>query len=173
MSHRKAKEAPKLFVCEKEFLKKKVLDTMRKVSDIVGSSLGPGGRVTMIESDYPGIPNKLTKDGVTIFRSLGARDPFEHLIIESTRDVAQRTATEAGDGTTTATVLAYHIVQNLFDFCEQNKKYSPQKAARRISKVTEEILIPFIKSQTISIGEDNKHLLKMVAQISANGDSDM
>lgn len=173
MSHRKAKTAPKTFVCDKEFLKKKVLSTMKKVSDIVGSSMGPGGRVTMIESDYPGLPNKLTKDGVTIFKSLGAIDAYEHLIIESTRDVAQRTATEAGDGTTTATVLAHSIIQHLFDFCEKNPRYSPQKATRRITKVTEDILIPYIKSRTIKITEENQALLKMVAKISANGDGDM
>ena len=114
MAHRKAKDAAKIFACDKEFLKTKVLTTMKKISDIVGSSLGPGGKVTMIESDYPGIPNKLTKDGVTIFKSLGARDAYEHLIIESTRDVAQRTASEAGDGTTTATVLSHSIVSTIF-----------------------------------------------------------
>lgn len=173
MSHRKAKTAPKTFVCDKEFLKKKVLSTMKKVSDIVGSSMGPGGRVTMIESDYPGIPNKLTKDGVTIFKSLGAIDAYEHLIIESTRDVAQRTATEAGDGTTTATVLAHAIIQHLFDFCEKNPKYSPQKATRRITKVTEELLLPYIQSRTIKITPENQGLLKMVAKISANGDEAM
>jgi chaperonin GroEL len=173
MSARKAKSAPKIFACDQKFLKNKVLDTMRKVSDIVGSSLGPGGRVTMIESDYPGIPNKLTKDGVTIFKSLGSNDAYEHLIIESTRDVAQRTATEAGDGTTTATVLAYSIIQNLFDFCEKNPKYSPQKATRRISEITEKVLMPYIKSRSIKIGEENQKLLKMVAKISANGDDDM
>lgn len=173
MSHRKAKSAPKMFQCEQKFLKDKVLTTMRKVSDIVGSSLGPGGRVTMIESDYPGIPNKLTKDGVTIFKSLGARDAYEHLIIESTRDVAQRTATEAGDGTTTATVLSYSIIKNLFAFCEANPKYSPQKATRRISKVTEDILIPYINSRSIKVTEENKDMLKMVAKISANGDDEM
>lgn len=173
MSYRKAKTAPKMFACDREFLKNKVVTTMKKVSDIVGSSMGPGGRVTMIESDYPGIPNKLTKDGVTIFKSLGANDAYEHLIIESTRDVAQRTATEAGDGTTTATVLSYSIIQNLFDFCDKNPKYSPQKATRRIAKVTEDILIPYINSRTIKITEDNKEMLRMVAKISANGDSDM
>jgi len=146
---------------------------MQRVSDIVGSSLGPGGKVTLIESDYPGLPNKLTKDGVTIFKSLGARDPYEHLIIESARDTAQRTATEAGDGTTTATLLAYNIIKNLFEFCEKNPKYSPQKAAREITKVTEQILLPYIHSRSIPVDEDNKDILKMVAQISANGDSDM
>lgn len=146
---------------------------MRKISDIVGSSMGPSGRVTMIESDWPGIPNSLTKDGVTIFKSLGAQDAYEHLIIECARDSATRTATEAGDGTTTATVLSYNIVQNLFEFCEKNPKYSPQKAVRRISKITEKILVPYIESRAIKITEENKKLLKMVAKISANGDEDM
>lgn len=173
MAHRKAKTAPKIFETEPKNLKKIVLRVMDRVAQAVGSSMGPGGKVTLIESDYPGIPNKLTKDGVTIFKALGAIDPYEHLIIESARDVAQRTVSEAGDGTTTATVLSNAIIHNLFDFCEKNRKYSPQKAARRIQKVTKEVLIPFVKSKAIKIGEENQHLLKMVATISANGDSDM
>jgi chaperonin GroEL len=173
MSHRKAKSAPKMFETNQEKLRKLVLTTMRRVSEAVGSSLGPGGKVTMIESDYPGIPNTLTKDGVTIFKSLGDSNAYAHLIIESARDVATRTASEAGDGTTTATILAYNIIQNLFEFCEQNKKYSPQKATRRIAEVTNKMLVPFIESKAIKVTEDNKQLLKMVAQISANGDSDM
>ena len=173
MSHRKAKSAPKIFETRPNVLKKLVLNTMFKVAAAVGSSMGPGGRVTMIESDYPGIPNKLTKDGVTIFKSLGSMDAYEHLIIESARDVATRTASEAGDGTTTATVLSYAIISNLFEFCEKNRKYSPQRAARRIAKYTREVLLPYVRSRSIVIGEDNKQLLKMVAQISANGDEDM
>lgn len=173
MSHRKAKSAPKIFVCDRLYLQAKILSTMHKISAIVGSSMGPGGKVTLIESDFPGIPNKMTKDGVTIFKSLGAVDPYEHMIIESTRDVATRTASEAGDGTTTATVLSYAIIRNLFDYCAKNPKESPQRVARRIAKVTREILLPYIKSRTVEIGEDNKHLLKMVAKISANGDEDM
>lgn len=173
MSHRKAKTAPKIFACDKTFLKNKVLTTMKKVSDIVGSSMGPSGRVTMIESDLPGISNKMTKDGVTIFKSLGSHDAFEHLIIETTRDVAQRTVQEAGDGTTTATVLSYAIVNNLFKFCEANPRYSPQKAARRIKKVTETVLLPYVNERSTLIDAENQHLLKMVAKISANGDEDM
>src|ERR1039457_5170254 len=106
MSSRKAKTSSKMFVCDHEFLKNKVLTTMRKVSEIVGSSLGPGGKPTLIEASYPGLPNTMTKDGVTIFKSLGAQDPYEHLIIESARDSAQRTVSECGDGTTTATILS-------------------------------------------------------------------
>lgn len=173
MSFRKAKTAPKIFEVDQKFLKDKVLYTMNRVAEAVGRTMGPGGKNVLIESDFPGIPNKNTKDGVTVFKSLGANNPYEHLIIEQARDVAQRTASEAGDGTTTATVLANAIIQNLFQFCEANPKQSPQKVTRRISKVTESILIPYVKSRSIEIGEENKHLLKMVAQISANGDSDM
>lgn len=173
MSHRKAKTAPKIFESNQKELKQKVLNAMSRASAIVGSSMGPGGKVTLIESDYPGIPNKITKDGVTILKSLGSPDSYEHLILESARDVAQRTATEAGDGTTTATVLSYAIIENLFAFCEKNPKYSPQKATRRIAKITDSVLVPYISSRCISIGEENKHLLKSVAQISANGDEEM
>jgi chaperonin GroEL len=173
MSHRKAKSAPKIFLTDQKKLKKLVLDSMGEAAIMVGRTLGPGGRNILIESDYPGIPNKNTKDGVTVFKSLGAIDAYKHLIIEQARDVAQRTATEAGDGTTTATVLAYNIILNLFDFCENNPKYSPQKAARRITKVAREILVPYIRSRSIPIGEENKEMLKMVAKISANGDEEM
>jgi chaperonin GroEL len=173
MSHRKAKTAPKIFEVNPKILKDKVLKTMNRVAQAVGATMGPGGRNILIESDLPGIPNKNTKDGVTVFKSLGALDPYEHLIIEQARDVATRTASEAGDGTTTATVLSYAIIQNLFEFCEKNRKYSPQRAARRISKYTREVLIPYVRSRSIPIGDDNKELLKMVAKISANGDEDM
>lgn len=173
MSFRKAKSAPKIFEINPDKLKNKVLSTMHRVSEAVGSTMGPGGRNVLIESDFPGIPNKNTKDGVTVFKSLGAMDAYEHLIIEQARDVAQRTATEAGDGTTTATVLSYNIISNLFDFCDKNPKYSPQKAARRIAKVTRERLVPYIKERSIPVSADNKDLLKMVAKVSANGDEDM
>ena len=173
MSSRKAKTAPKIFLTDQKELQRIVLKTMGKVSDIVGKTLGPGGRNTLIESDYPGIPSKNTKDGVTVFKSLGAIDPYEHLIIEQARDVAQRTATEAGDGTTTSTILSYAIIKNLFEFCEKNPKYSPQKAARRITKVKDDLLLPYIKSRSIEVGAENQNLLKMVAKVSANGDEDM
>jgi chaperonin GroEL len=173
MSIRKAKTAPKMFETDHNKLKAIVLNTMRRVSDIVGSSMGPGGKLSLLESDLPGIPNTLTKDGVSIFRSLGSSNAYEHLVIESARDVAQKTVTEAGDGTTTATVLAYHIVKNLFEFCEKNPKYSPQKATRRIAKVLKEVLLPYLEKQSIKINDKNQNLLEMVATISANGDKDL
>lgn len=170
MTVRKAKTAPKSYLSDQEQLKRIVLRTMKKVSDIVSSSLGPGGKVTLIEESLPNLPNRLTKDGVTIFKNLGSNDAYEHLIIESARDAAIRTANTVGDGTTTATVLSYNIIKHMFDFCERNPKYSPQKAIRKIHKTVEEILIPYIESRAIKITEDNKDLIRKVAEISANGD---
>jgi len=135
--------------------------------------MGPGGKISLIESDLPGIPNRLTKDGVSIFKSLGAVNAYEHLIIETARDAATRTAEDAGDGTTSATVLSYEIIKNLFKFCEENPKYSPQKASRRIAKITKDMLVPYIQSRAIMIDDENRHLLRSVAKISANGDDDL
>ncbi len=173
MSIRKAKSAPKLFISDPEKLQRIVSSTLGRAAAVVGATLGPGGRNVLIESDYPGIPNKNTKDGVTVFQSLGASDPFEHLVLEQTRAAAQRTATEAGDGTTTATILSAALVDALYAYCEQNPKESPQKVARRMQKIVRQHLIPFIHKKGIAIHADNMDILHKVAKVSANGDEDM
>jgi chaperonin GroEL len=135
--------------------------------------LGPGGRCTLIESSLDGIPNKNTKDGVTIFRALGSNNPYEHLIIEQIRDVAIRTVNEAGDGTTTSAIIAGELIKNLFAFCKNNPKFSPQKVARTISKRVYEDLCKEIDKMSIKITEKNKDLLEKVATVSTNGDNEM
>ena len=173
MSFRKAKSAPKQFETDRTKLRKMVLAAMKRAADAVGSSYGPGGLVGLIESDLVGIDDRATKDGVTILKSLGSANAYEHLILETARSAAMRTVSEAGDGTTTATILSYAIIENLFKFCEANPKYSPQKAARNIAKTTKDVLVPYIQSRAIKIDDDNKDLLKKVAKISANGDDDL
>jgi chaperonin GroEL len=173
MSFRKAKSAPKMYTSDRQELQGIVLRTLEKAAGIVASTLGPGGRNCLLESDFPGLPNRNSKDGVTVLRSLGAINAYEHMILEQVRDAATRTGLGAGDGTTTATLLSFGIVKHLFDFCDRNPKYSPQKAARRIIKVTNDLLVPFVQSRSIVIDESNKNTLEMVARISANGDADM
>lgn len=170
---RKVKTSAKIFESDPARLRRLVLSTMDKIARIVGATLGPGGRNVLVESDYPGIPNKNTKDGVTVFSSLGSSGSYEHLIIEQARDAARRTATEAGDGTTTATILSNALVQNLYSFTDRDKKYSPQKAAREMSKIVRERLVPMIREKAIKIDMENRDLLRMVAKVSANGDEDM
>lgn len=172
---RKAKTSSKIFISDPKKLEDLVVSTMNKVSQIVGSTLGPGGKNCLIESDLPGIPNKNTKDGVTVFKSLGSHNSYEHVIIEQARDAAQRTASEAGDGTTTATILAAAIIENMYEYCRTNPRFSPQKVARDVSSTVRKKLVPIIREKGIEISpeKDNMHLLRLVAKISANGDDDM
>lgn len=162
-----------MFTSDDKKLQKIIVETMDEIAGVVGKSLGPGGRVIIIESDLQGIPNKNTKDGVSIFRALGSHDPFKHLIIEQTRDAAIRTVNEAGDGTTTATVISAALIKNLFDFCSKNRRYSPQKVARIIARTLDETLVPSIRKQSIKITTKNQDLLERVATVSVNGDKDM
>ena len=173
MTVKKTKTPAKMYCSDPSQLQDITSVTMDEIANIVGSSYGPGGKTTLIESDYPGIPNKNTKDGVTIFKSLGSSDPYKHLIIEQTRDAAQRTASEAGDGTTATTIISSSLVKNLFEYCKNNRKESPQRATRVLNKISKKELIPSIKEQSITVDLDNQHLLKKVAQISANGDEEM
>lgn len=174
MSVRKVKTPAKLYKSDLGELQVMVLRSMDKIANIVGSSLGPGGRNVIIESDLIGIQNKNTKDGVSIFRALGAQDPYEHLIIEQTRDAAIKTVNEAGDGTTTATIIAASLIKNLFQFCNKNRRYRPQKVTRIINKLLNDVLIPSIQKQSIKITDKNREkLLLQVATISSNGDVDM
>jgi chaperonin GroEL len=173
MTVKKVKTPAKMFCSDPKKLQRITVNTMDEVAEIVGSSYGPGGKNTLIESEYPGIPNTNTKDGVTIFKALGSSNPYKHLIIEQTRDAAQRTASEAGDGTTATTIISASLVKNLFTYCNENRKESPQRATRILNKIVKKELIPAIKEQAITIDEDNQGLLTKVAQISANGDEEM
>jgi chaperonin GroEL len=173
MAVKKVKSTSKMYMSDPKKIREMVVSTMTKISDIVGATLGPSGRVCLIESDFDGIPNKNTKDGVTVFNSLGAENAYEHLIIEQTRDAATRTASEAGDGTTTATVLASAMTKNLLDFCDRDKKFSPQRVVRILNRLLNRELLPYIQKASIKVDVDNQHLLKKVAQISANGDEEM
>jgi chaperonin GroEL len=173
MSVKRVKSAPKVFTSNLSELQNIIIKTMDRISGIVGNSLGPGGRCVLIESELPDIPHKNTKDGVSIFRALGASNAIEHLIIEQTRDAAIRTVNEAGDGTTSSTIISAELIKNLFAFCNNNRKYSPQRVTRIIQKHLNDTLIPYIDKTAIKINNKNKHLLEKVAAISANGDKDM
>lgn len=169
----KVKTPSKIFITDQERLRAIVGEVVDQVVEIVGASLGPGGRPVLIESELPGLPNKVSKDGVSIFRALGHPNPYKHVIIEQMRDAAVKTVNEAGDGTTTATILAGAFVKNLFAFCNANRKYSPQKIIRQVSKIAEEEMFPAIKKASTKITNKNKDLLEKVATISTNGDKEM
>ncbi len=84
-----------------------ILKGVTILTDAVKATLGPRGRNVVIERKF-GSPN-VTKDGVTVAKEIDLKDPFENMGAQLVREVASKTSDVAGDGTTTATVLAYAI----------------------------------------------------------------
>ena len=87
----------------------RMLKGVNTLADAVRVTLGPKGRNVILAKSY-GAP-RITKDGVTVAKDIELEDKFENMGAQMVRDVASRTSDEAGDGTTTATVLAQAIVK--------------------------------------------------------------
>ena len=176
MDYKKSKSVAKTITVKGPGLSKIVLDTLKTVSDIVGATLGPGGRQVLIERQEFNMGPICTKDGVTVFRSLGFRDATKQCIMESARDAAVKTASEAGDGTTTATILAEAITRLINEYCTTNRRSSPQKVVRQLETAFRDVIEPTIKALSIKVDSttsEGQHLLKSIAKVSANGDEDL
>src|SRR5436853_3254370 len=89
--------------------RKKLLLGAEKLAKAVGSTLGPTGRNVIIDKSFGG--PTVTKDGVTVSKEIDLPDPFENMGAKLVNSVAQKTSDVAGDGTTTATILALSIYQ--------------------------------------------------------------
>lgn len=130
----------------------------------------------VIERQEETLPPLITKDGVTVFRNLAFDNSAQQVLMESARDASVRTAAEAGDGTTTATILAEALVRNTLAYCEKNPRVSPQKVVRALETAFRERLRPAIMEATVKVGLGDKvgiTNLTNVARISANGDTQM
>lgn len=173
LAYAKVKSVAKKMITRSKKLDDLILSTMETVSALVGGTLGPGGHAVLIERQENNMANAVTKDGVTVFKSLGFQDPVKHAIMESARDASIRTANEAGDGTTTATILAYAIVKKINEYCDRNPSVSPQRVVRLLEKTFNEFIEPRIRELSIKCDfatEEGRKLLWNVAKISANGD---
>jgi chaperonin GroEL len=175
IEYTKVKSAPKEICYKGEALDKIILDTLSKISSIVGATLGPGGNSVLIERYEHDLPPTLTKDGVTVFRAIGFDNSIAHVVMEMTRDAAIKTASDAGDGTSTASILAEAITRYMKEYCLKNKKVSPQKVMRYLDKLFATIIEPIVNqlSHKVKLDEEGKTRLKAVAKLSANGDEDL
>ncbi|MGE9296946.1 MAG: TCP-1/cpn60 chaperonin family protein, partial [Puniceicoccales bacterium] len=90
-----------------EAARKAILAGVQKLSDAVSVTLGPKGRNVLIDKKF-GSPT-VTKDGVSVAKEIELSDPYENMGAQMVREVASKTSDNAGDGTTTATVLAHAI----------------------------------------------------------------
>lgn len=171
----KAKSAGKIMIPNGDTLAKKVVNTLSHMAEMAGITLGPGGRQVLLERSELNFPPIITKDGVTVIKHLGYDDSVCQLILESARDAALRTASEAGDGTTTATVLSAAIVRLTHEYVQASRTeglhVSPQQVVRYMQELVP-VLHNIIQSEFVMSveGDDYDVTLKRVAELSANGD---
>jgi chaperonin GroEL len=160
------KSKAKNITADKNKIKDIVESTIDKMATIVGATLGPGGRPVLIERD--GLSPLITKDGVTVAKSLGVESAEANIIVDAAKEICLKTAKEAGDGTTTAIVLANSITRYGLKFLAENPKYNPQRMSNELQELYTTVIVPFLKENAKPVkGRDE---LINVAKISANGD---
>lgn len=137
------------------------------LADAVKVTLGPKGRNVVIEKKF-GAPG-VTKDGVTVAKEIELEDAIENLGAQMVKEVASKTADVAGDGTTTATVLAQSIITEGLKNVAAGA--NPMDLKRGIDKAVAKI-VENLKKQSEKVGNDNKKI-EQVASISANNDGEI
>jgi len=147
----------------------KARDAIKKgadaLADAVKVTLGPKGRNVIIDKKF-GAPI-ITKDGVTVAKEIELADPVQNMGAQLLKEVASKTADIAGDGTTTATVLAQAILTA--GMKNVTAGANPMDLKRGIDKAVEAIVAD-LKKQSKSVGDDNSKI-EQVATISANNDN--
>ena len=138
-----------------------------ELADAVKVTLGPKGRNVIIEKKF-GAPH-ITKDGVTVAKEIELEDPFQNMGALLVKEVASKTGDDAGDGTTTATVLAQAIVN--VGLKNVAAGANPMDLKRGIDKAVAKV-VEGIKAQAQEVGDDFEKI-ESVARISANNDSEI
>jgi chaperonin GroEL len=134
-----------------------------KLANAVKVTLGPKGRNAVLDKKF-GAPN-ITKDGVSVAKEIELEDPFENMGAQMVKEVASKTSDVAGDGTTTATVLAQAIVRE--GLKNVTAGANPMALKRGIDKAVDVVMAELKK---ISADCKGKNEIAQVASISANGD---
>ncbi len=149
-----------------EDARKKMLSGVEQISRAVKVTLGPKGRLVMLDKKF-GAPT-ITKDGVSVAKEIELEDPFENMGAQLLKEVASKTNDVAGDGTTTATVLAYSMVREGLKAVAAGM--TPIELKRGMDKAVT-IAVDEIKKNAKEVkgSEDVQH----VATVSANNDSEI
>jgi chaperonin GroEL len=135
------------------------------LANAVKVTLGPKGRNVVLEKKF-GAPS-ITKDGVTVAKEIELEDPIENMGAQMVKEVASKTADIAGDGTTTATVLAQSIIGEGLKNVAAGA--NPMDLKRGIDKAVEKV-VANLNAQSQTIGNDSRKI-EQVASISANNDN--
>ena len=145
--------------------RKRLIGGLSKMADAVKSTLGPGGNTVVIESPNHTHGITVTKDGVTVAKAIDLIDPVENLAVKMMREAADRTATQAGDGTTSSIVLAEALVKagdNLI-----GTEHNRTEVLRSMVEITDKGVEKLKKGSRKVEGS----MLKDIATISANNDT--
>ncbi|MDR3301067.1 MAG: chaperonin GroEL [Spirochaetaceae bacterium] len=143
--------------------RRKLLAGVEQISKAVKVTLGPKGRNVLLDKKF-GAPT-VTKDGVSVAKEVELADPYENMGAQLLKEVATKTNDVAGDGTTTATVLAYALVKKGLESVSAGM--TPIELKRGIDKAVE-VAVEEIKKNSKEIKD--KHEISNVASISANND---
>lgn len=147
-----------------EAARQAILRGVSKLAKAVTATLGPKGRNVVIEKKF-GSP-AITKDGVTVAKEIELEDPFENIGAQLVREVASKTSDVAGDGTTTATVLAEAIFKEGLKYVTSGA--NPISIQRGIQKAVDTVVAQLDK---IAKPVKDKEEIKQVATVSANWDT--
>ncbi|HXN05798.1 MAG TPA: chaperonin GroEL [Nitrospiria bacterium] len=140
-----------------------ILKGVAQLTDAVKATLGPRGRNAVIEKKF-GAPT-ITKDGVTVAKEIELKDPYENMGAQLVKEVASKTSDTAGDGTTTATVLAHAIFRE--GVKHTTAGHNPMDIKRGIDKAVE-VVVEELKK--FSKPCQNKKEISQIGTISANND---
>lgn len=146
---------------------KKLKSGIKKIAGAVKSTLGARGRTVLIESEHHVGGITVTKDGVTVAKAINLYDPTENLAVMMMRQAADKTATIAGDGTTTSIVLAEAIIDSADRHLRDNDNVT--EVIRGINDITKRVVSKLEKMSK----KVNGRRLYDVATISANNDNEL
>tara|TARA_R110000796_G_scaffold43603_5_gene107078 strand:+ start:1042 stop:2667 length:1626 start_codon:yes stop_codon:yes gene_type:complete len=144
----------------------KLIRGIKKMANAVKSTLGPSGNTVLIESPHHTHGITVTKDGVTVAKSIDLLDPVENLAVRMMREAADRTATTAGDGTTTSIVLTEALVSSGMMLLNDSPEVSRVDVFRHMVSLTDGV-VASLKKKSRKV---TKRRLLDVATISANND---
>jgi len=147
--------------------RKKLINGVVKMSKAVKSTLGPAGNTVLIESPSHTHGITVTKDGVTVAKSIDLIDPSENLAVRMMKEAADRTATSAGDGTTTAIVLTEGLVLGGLEYITEDMNRT--EVLRQMVDISNKVVDKLRKKAK----KVNSSMLVDVASISANNDREI
>ncbi|MCC7154077.1 MAG: chaperonin GroEL [Bryobacterales bacterium] len=143
-----------------------ILRGVNQLADAVKVTLGPKGRNVVLEKKFGG--PTITKDGVTVAKEIELKDPLENMGAQMVREVASKTSDVAGDGTTTATILAQSIFREGVKAVAAGA--NPMALKRGIEKAVDSVVTE-VQKMSVKVQKDD--MIAQVGTISANGDTEI